>query len=395
MKRQSTTSKLLRHMNRAAVINLVRQQDLISPTLIGAKLNVSVPTVMRVLEDLIEEDLVEYSGFGESTGGRRPAQVKFKGSSYAVLGIDLGGQQLFGAVSDLSGRIQTEIYAEADDRDGDTNLERLVCLIEDLLRRPRPAHQKIRGIGVGVPSIVRFPEGHVEWARKLHWRDLALKKILSERFKTLILVENNVNLAAVGEWGFGAGQGVDCLVCLVVGAGTGAGVMINGSLFRGHSNSAGEIGWLLHNESLCGRKFLCLGKPEELRDGPGIRAKSFRTLEMLDKKYAEGRIDLTRLLDLSIAAENPSLRFLNEMLDYLTLALGSICTVLNPSTVILAGDIAANARLLTDCLRERLRGKVPQVPNIVISQLDHRAVAFGAITMVLDATTFNLPMPGA
>ena len=77
----------------------VRQQDLISPTLIGAKLNVSVPTVIRVLEDLIEEDLVEYSGFGESTGGRRPAQVKFKGSSYAVLGIDLGGQQLFGAVS--------------------------------------------------------------------------------------------------------------------------------------------------------------------------------------------------------------------------------------------------------------------------------------------------------
>ena len=82
------------------------------------------------------------------------------------------------------------------------------------------------------------------------------------------------------------------------------------------------------------------------------------------------------------------------MLDYLTLALGSICTVLNPSTIILAGDIAANAKLLTDCLRERLHGKVPQVPNIVISQLGHRAVAFGAITMVLDATTFNLPMPG-
>jgi predicted NBD/HSP70 family sugar kinase len=381
-------------MNRAAVINLVRQEDVISPTLIAAKLNVSMPTVMRVLEDLIEEDLVEYSGFGESTGGRRPAQVKFKGSSYAVLGIDLGGQQWFGAVSDLSGRIQAEMYAEADDRDGDTNLERLICLIEDLLRRPRPAHQEIRGIGVGVPSIVRFPEGHVEWARKLHWRDLALKKILTERFGTLTLVENNVNLAAVGEWGFGAGQGIDCLVCLVVGSGTGAGVMINGSLFRGHSNSAGEIGWLLHNESLCGRKFPRLGKPEELRDGPGIRAGSFRTLEMLDKRYAERKLDLNGLVDPSIVAKNPSLRFLDEMLDYLTLALASICTVLNPATLILAGDIAANARLLTDCLRERLHDKVPQVPNIVISQLGHRAVAFGAITMVLDATTFNLPMPG-
>jgi glucokinase len=381
-------------MNRAALINLVRQEDVLSPTLIAAKLNVSMPTVMRVLEDLIEEDLVEYSGFGESTGGRRPVQVKFKGRSYAVLGIDLGGQQMFGAVSDLSGRIQTEIYAEADERDGDTNLERLICLIEDLLKRPRPAHQKIRGIGVGVPSIVRFPEGHVEWAQKLHWRNLALKKILSEHFKTLILVENDVNLAAVGECGFGAGQGIDCLVCLVVGSGTGAGVMINGSLFRGHSNAAGEIGWLLHNELLCGRKFPRLGKPEELLDGPGIRARSFRTLEMLDKRYAEGKLDLDGLFKPSIAAKNPSIRFLDEMLDYLMLALGSICTVLNPSTVILAGDIAPNAKLLTDCLRKRLHGKVPQVPNIVISQLGHRAVAFGAITMVLDATTFNLPPPG-
>lgn len=161
---------------------------------------------------------------------------------------------------------------------------------------------------------------------------------------TLIAAKLNVS---IHEWGFGAGQGIDCLVCLVVGSGTGAGVMINGSLFRGHSNSAGEIRWLLHNESLCGRKFPLLGKPEELRDGPGIRARSFRTLEML---------------------------------DYLTLALGSICTVLNPSTVILAGDIAANARVLTDGLRERLDGKVLQVPNIVISQLGNRAVAFGAIT---------------
>jgi predicted NBD/HSP70 family sugar kinase len=394
MKRRSTTSKLLRHINRAAVINLIRQEDVTSPTQIAAKLNVSIPTVMRVLEDLMEEDLVEYSGFGESTGGRRPARVKFKGSSYAVLGIDLGGQQLFGAVSDLSGGIQTEIYAEADDRDGDANLERLICLIEDLLRRPRPAQQKIRGIGVGVPSIVRGSDGHVECARKLHWHDLALKKILSERFQTLILVENNVNLAAVGEWAFGAGQGIDCLVCLVVGSGTGAGIMINGSLFRGHSNSAGEIGWLLHNESLCGRKFPRLGKPEELRDGPGIRARSFRILEMLDKRYAEQKLNLHNLFDPASVAQNPSLGFLNEMLDYLTLAVAGICTVLNPSTIILAGDIAPCAKLLRDCLRERLHGKVPQVPNIVISQLGHRAVAFGAITMVLDATTFNLPIPG-
>ena len=81
MKRRTTTSRLLRHMNRAAVINLIRQEGVISPTRIASELNISIATVMRVVETLIEEDLVEYGGFGESTGGRPPANLKFKGSS--------------------------------------------------------------------------------------------------------------------------------------------------------------------------------------------------------------------------------------------------------------------------------------------------------------------------
>jgi predicted NBD/HSP70 family sugar kinase len=389
MKRRSTTSRLLRHMNRAAVINLIRQEGIISPTRIASELNISIATVMRVVEDLIGEDLVEYEGFGESTGGRPPAQLKFKGSSYAVIGIDLGAPRLFGAVSDLNGRIQTERYADCDHKRGNVNLERLVCLVDELLNADRPPGQKIRGIGVGAPSIVRVPEGHVEWAQKLRWRDLPLKKILSERFDEQIFVENHVNLTAVGEWGFGAGQGVDCLACLVVGTGTGAGIIINGSLFRGHSHAAGEIGWLLHNESLSGRKFPRLGRLEDLHQGSGMRQEVFHTLEIIDNRYLDGSFDVRDLSDPLIVKGNPSLHLVNDMIDYLTLAIASICTVVNPATVILAGDISRGARLLADRLGDRLKGKLPSVPQIVISELGHRAVALGAIMTVLDATTLN------
>src|ERR1700757_306862 len=129
MKRRSTTSRLLRHMNRAAVINLIRREGVISPTRIASELNISIATTMRVVEDLIGEELVEYDGFGESTGGRPPAHLKFKGNSYAVIGIDLGAPRLFGAVSDLDGHIQAERYADCDRNSGEVNLERLVCLI--------------------------------------------------------------------------------------------------------------------------------------------------------------------------------------------------------------------------------------------------------------------------
>jgi predicted NBD/HSP70 family sugar kinase len=115
---------------------------------------------------------------------------------------------------------------------------------------------------------------------------------------------------------------------------------------------------------------------------------------MLEERYLERKVQLNELLDSSTVGKDHSLQVVNEMVDYLTLALAGICTVLNSATVILAGDISQSARLLADCLRERLKGKLPLVPQIVISQLGHRAVAFGAITMVLDATTLNVAVPG-
>lgn len=163
-------------MNRAAVINLIRKEGVISPTRIASELNISIPTVMRVVENLIGEELIEYAGFGESTGGRPPAHLKFKGTSYGVIGIDLGAPRLFGAVFDLNGQIQTERFADCDRNSGEVNLERVINLIGELLDAPRPPGQKIRGIGVGVPSIVRIPDGHVEWAQKLRWRNLPFAK---------------------------------------------------------------------------------------------------------------------------------------------------------------------------------------------------------------------------
>ena len=100
-----------------------------------------------------------------------------------------------------------------------------------------------------------------------------MKKILAEHFTEQIFVDNMVNLTAVAEWGFGAGRGSDSLVCLVVGTGTGAGIILNGGLFRGHSHAAGEIGWLLHNELLSGRSFPRLGRSTDLNYGPACRKK--------------------------------------------------------------------------------------------------------------------------
>src|SRR3954471_182423 len=196
MKRRSTTSSLLRRLNRSAAVDLIRTEGVVSPSSLAERLNISLPTVMRVIEDLIAEDLVTYDGFDETSRGRPRARIKFRGAAHAIIGIEAGKGEFYGAVANLEGVVQTEMHETADD-DGERNLQKITSLVERLMGAPRPAGQTIRGIGIGVPSIVKQPVGEVALTLGLGWRDFPLRQLLSEKFDVPVFVENGRNLAAV------------------------------------------------------------------------------------------------------------------------------------------------------------------------------------------------------
>ena len=218
----AATASLMRRLNRSAILNVLRTHSPVSRTEIARLLGMSLPTVMRVVDELIEEDLVHFEG-SEPSGGRRRPLLRFNGAAYAVVGVDLGGGKLYGTVADLTGRIQHEQYARWEDyHTPPGTLSSLYRFIQALLDAPRPPGQRIRGIGVGAPGVTLADSGVVVWAPSLNWRDLPLKELLSQRFTPPIFVENDVNLAALGEYGFGIGVGVSNLVCLYIGIGIGA-----------------------------------------------------------------------------------------------------------------------------------------------------------------------------
>ena len=220
--KSSASASLMRKLNRSAILDLMRCDGPIAPSEISRRLNISIPTVMRVIDELISEDLIRYSGNSEASGGRPRSLLEFNRNGYAVIGLDLGGTKMYGTVADLGGNVQDELYLPSKPGDSDANLELVCRLIDELLKKPRPQHQEVRGIGVGAPGVTLFEEGVVTWAPSLGWRSLPLKEILSERFRLPVVVDNDVNLAALGEYGFGAGKGVSSLVCLAVGTGIGA-----------------------------------------------------------------------------------------------------------------------------------------------------------------------------
>ena len=385
MKRQPTTSSLLRRLNRSAVVDLIRTEGVASPSSLAERLNISIPTVMRVIEDLIAEDLVAYDGFDETNVRGRPrARIKFRGAAHAIIGIEASKGEFYGAVANLEGVVQTEMH-ETVDEDGERNFEKLAGLIRRLIAAPRPSGQTMRGIGIGVPSIVRQPEGEVVLTLGLGWRDMPLRARLSEHFQLPIVVENGRNLAAVGEWGFGAGRGADSVVSLSIGPGAGAGVVIDGNLYGGHSHAAGELGWYLDDPLLTGRPFEHLGDKQSLRFF-GIPEQATRMLEEANTRYAAGRLTLADVADRQAGKIAPVVA---ELLDYATMAVGSVAAIMNPGIIVLAGRIVGGGELVLDVLRHRLKGNVYDPPSLVMGALGHRDIVLGAVRLVLDSTTLN------
>jgi len=384
---QTATATTMRSINRSAILEVLRRNSPISQSQIASRLGLSLPTVMRIVNDLIDEDLVRSSGKSKSTGGRPSTLLEFNGAAYAVVGVDLGGTKMYGTIADLSGNVQHEIQTRHDDDGPSDPLERLCQLIESLLETPRPDGQRIRGIGIGAPGITRSQEGIVVWAPSLEWRNLPLKEILVDRFDMPVFVENDVRLAALGELGFGAGRGARNLVCITVGTGIGAGIIIDGALYYGHNHAAGEIGYLLPGIEFLGRRYEQFGALESLAAGPGIAERACRLLKEEGRQVSPKELDSEEVFAAARKGERWAQQVVNETVDYLSLAIVSISALCDPEVIILGGGVARSADLLIEPILRRIEGVTPFTPRLVASTLGYRAAVMGAIMLVLNGTT--------
>ena len=406
--------RLSRTVNRSAVLQTLRLSGPLSQSELAGRLALSLPTVMRTVEELRQECLIQALGTVPSEGGRPRTMLALNHAAHAVVAVDLGGSKMHGAVLDLAGQVQHEIRLEYARGDHLHALDRLYDLVDGLLAAPRPPDQRVRGIGIGAPGIVRNPEGVVEWAPSLEWRQLPLKQLLSDRFGLPVFVENDVNLAALGELDYGAGRGADSIVCIAIGTGIGAGIVIRGSIYTGAHQIAGEIGYFLP-----GLRFLPgssavqteqavvdaipagFGALETVASGAGIAARASRRRSLAavqnggDGTIGDEPLTTEQVFTAARAGERWAQEVIDETVDYLSLAVANICALLDPEVVVLGGGIARSADLLIEPILCRLRGVLPRAPRLVASPLDRLAGVMGAVTLVLNATAGHSPAHGA
>ncbi len=383
---RTITAPGMRGINRSAVVELIRREGPISRNEIAGRLGVSLPTVMRIVDDLVKEDLVRPTGSSQWSGGRRRALLEFNSQGRAVVGIDLGGAKLFGAVADLGGKILDEAEVGRQDGDAEESFQLLVQLVNRLLHSPKIEGFPIVGIGIGVPGITQHQQGIVKWAYSLNWRDYPLKAKLAERFSLPIIVDNDVNLMALGELWFGAGQNRQDMVLIAIGSGLGAGIIINGELYRGAHEASGEVGHLILGREFLGKQFVDFGMLETLASGTGIARQGRRALEKARGAKKVKGVSAEEVFAAAREGRPWARKVLDETIDYLALAFANISVCLDPELIVLGGEITQSADLVIGPSLKRLEGMIPTLPQVVVSPLGRRAAVMGAIVNVLHNT---------
>lgn len=382
---QAATASLVRRLNRSAVLNLIRAESPIARTEISGRLGMSLPTVMRVVDELIAEGLVYFEGTAPSGGRRRPL-LWFNGPAHAIIAVDLGGGKMRGMLVDLTGKVLHERSNRVRGADTpDQTLQDLYTLIQSLLDETRPSNQAIRGIAIGAPGVTLPGSGVVVWAPGLGWRDFPLRDLLAERFGMPAFVENDVNLAALGEFGFGVAAGVSTMVCIAIGTGIGAGIILEGRLYRGFHQASGEVGYFLPGLDCLGRRYDEFGALEDIASGRGIALRAQRYLTSHEPSASAPTTE--EVFSHARQGDAWAVKLIDETVDHLCLMLAGVSALLDPEVIVLSGGVSRSSDLLIEPIKARLAGLVPFVPQIVASNLGSEAVAMGSVMMVLDATT--------
>lgn len=379
---------LLRKVNESAILELIRERGPISRSELARLLHLSPPTITRIVNPLIEAGLVLEGDPGDSKGGRRPILLTFNSRASLIVGVYVG-QNLVGALADLNGEIFERRTLPS--LPGEEGIARLIEFIRELCQSAAHYGAPLRGVGVGVPSITLFAEGIVTWAPSFGWRDLPLKHRLEEALDVPVFIENSVNLITLGESWRGAGRGLRNLLCIQIGDSIGAGLILNGQLYRGSDYAAGEIGYTIPNEQFLGRTYDDYGCLEGLAGSSGIVRRTRQRVEAgeLSTLTPADMVKLTVEMVLSAARAGDMLAqaVVQETVDYLSIAVANAAAIINPDRIIIGGDLAEFADLFVEPVRARIQGLIPVAPEISLSDLGLDAAVLGAVATALRQTS--------
>ncbi|MCP2260274.1 Sugar kinase of the NBD/HSP70 family, may containing an N-terminal HTH domain [Streptoalloteichus tenebrarius] len=372
----------MREWNQRLVLDLLRSTGPATRPRIARDTGLSKPTVGQALLGLEEAGLVRTVGRRAEGPGRAAVLYEANPAAGHVLAVDIGRERLRVAVADLAG----DVVSRVDERNRCRSASALVRMVRELAERA----VAVAGLGagqvvatvVGSPGVADRRNRAVQLAPNLPgWGRKGLLDELAAVLGPGLVVENDANLAAVGERERGAARGVDDFAYLAVGTGLGLGLVLGGELFRGAHGAAGEVGYLPFPDVASGQGASAPGERGQMEDAVAARS----VLVLAERHGLTGVRSPRDVFALARQGDDRAGRVVREEAERLASVVASVVAVVDPELVVLGGGIGANADLLVEPMTESLRRMTPLAPRVVPGELAEDAVLVGAVATGLAA----------
>ncbi len=380
--------------NKIKVLRLIRDEREITRSEIIKISGLSAPTVTRIVESLVQMQLIQSDGTGESIGGRRPQIIRFSAKKNFVIGIDIGGTFIRSALSNLDGDFIYEIQVPTNIKSGfEGVMDQVGELINKLTNRAKQNKLELWGVGVAICGMVNKNTNLVEYSPIFNWRNVDVKQALSKYTSLDVVLGNVVQLFALGELLYGIGKSYNNFICLNLGYGIGSGIIADGKLFDGADGIAGEVGHIVV-DGKSKRKGMegVTGTLEALASGYGIadiaqelsRENVSSSLNNLDASV----IDAKSVFEAARNNDELANEVLDDVANYLSISIDTLIKLFNTECIVLSGGLIENEDIVFNKISDKMKNysmkALSRSVPIVQSSFGVNAALMGAFSLILE-----------
>jgi len=390
-------------MNLSVIMHRLRENGPVSRAALADLSGLNKTTVSSLVQELIDQRFIEEFGLNSAGAGRPAMLVRLNPTAGCIVASEVGVDFLSVIRTNFAAEI-TWRHREAIAREMGQQaiLDRVLALLSEATRSSSVVDGPLLGIAVGVPGIVDQETGSVLFAPNLGWMDIPLRSLLRGRFGAPIYVDNEANLAALGEYYFGVAQGHENVLFLSLGVGLGGGIVQDGKLYRGSSGFGGEFGHMtMDPDGLpcnCGNRGCWethVSPSAVLRNvrQAMLRGQASR-LPLADSKNPD-LLTLPMVLDAARAGDSAAVQALSDVGRHLGIGIASLVNALNPDLVVLGGRLSSAGEFLLPAVdaelsRRSLRWNA-QATQVVLAKHGSDACVMGGVAAVTQAV---LAQPG-
>jgi glucokinase-like ROK family protein len=386
----------VRKVNRSLVLNTLRLHAPTSRAQVANITGLTRGTVSNIVNVLIEDGLVFEDKLQDSKIGRPSILLGLKPDGGAVIGVEVGVDFISVLLTNFVAETLWEIRVPTAPSQSPTDIiNQTQKYIDQALIIAKEQRLRPLGIGVGLPGLVNVRQGNLIMAPNLHWKNVPFRLILNQRFNLPIYIDNEANLAALGEYYFGVARGVDNFIYLNSDIGLGGGIMIDGKLFRGGHGYGGEIGHIQRNPlgELCG-----CGRVGCWETQVGPRAVLHRVKKELQLHHDSSLLDacsgnldnltFDKVVQFALNGNLTCRQAIEDVAVNLGGGIADLVNIFNPNLVVIGGAFIQAKEILHSIIEKTIFANAlqPAVDNLKIefSERSSEACVMGAVAVVLD-----------